>query len=82
MNETPNDKDIRDLKDLGYSVHLASDGDPPLYCWMQRGGASQSDYKHLQPFRRSEKQAWADCAAYAYGSMPTKPEPDWVTTES
>jgi hypothetical protein len=73
------DSEIRALQQAGYSVYMASDGTPSVYAWRHRAGASQSDFKHLQPFRLTQAQAWADCSNYARGAFPTAPERDWLS---
>jgi len=73
------DSEIIELKQAGYSVHMACDGDPPLYEWFHASsGASQSQFKHLQPLRRSQGQAWVDCRNYDQCAVPSVAEPDWM----
>ena len=70
--------EVEVLKAAGYSVQTMYDGDPELYGWVSRYGASQAELKHRQPYRRTVAQAWFDCNAYHEGGVPTVAEPDWT----
>lgn len=70
--------EVSELKQDGYSVYVAYDGDPPLYGWLHASsGAAQSGLNGRQPFRRTQGQAWVDCRNYVRGAVPSVAEPDW-----
>jgi hypothetical protein len=73
----PSEERIAYLKDEGYSVSVIYDGDPQLYAWTS-AVTSQSEYRARQPYRKSRRQAWADCHDYVFGHMPMEPHGDWM----
>lgn len=77
--ENPTLDEIASLKSEGFFVHALADIDVPAYAWAHRSGASQADVKDRQPYRRSELQAWNDCAAYSGLNVPAVPDPDWTS---
>ncbi len=73
------DAKIQELKEAGYNVYIVYDGSPSVYAWKHRAGASQSDFRNVQPFRLTPAQAWVDCYKYASGALPEIPERDWMS---
>lgn len=72
--------ELQRLSEAGFIVDQMNDYDPALFGWSHgASGASQSDWKEKQPFRRSRDQAWVDCRDYFDCHLPSTPTPDWLS---
>lgn len=75
----PSKERIAELTKEGYIVKRVIDIGQPLYGWSNKtNGASQSDHARLQPYRRTQDQAWSDCNDFVTGNMPATANIDWA----